>query len=114
MFKTLIITILTLFVGQVIAQEAAPMLHTTYYYTVENVLSTEQLDEVVDEIEQLEFVTKVKVNYKPEKNTKAQFVVIVDEPKRVSETQDMFELTDLKSIIINNELLPSDLEIVNN
>ncbi len=85
--------------------------HQTYYYTVENVASEDQLNEVYQEFESLKFVTKVKLNFKPEKGNKAQFIVYVSEPKRSSESQQMFELTDLKKIIVNHNLQPADLKI---
>jgi uncharacterized protein (DUF1919 family) len=96
------------------AQEGNDIQHQTYFYTVENVQSQEQLEQVVSSFEELKFVEKVKLNYKPEKAGKAQFIVYVSEPKRTSESQVMFELTDLKKIIISNGLQPAALEIENN
>lgn len=85
--------------------------HQIYYYTVEKVVSESQLSEVVHAFEDLKFVTKVKLNYKSEKPNKAQFVVYVSEPKRTSESQEMFEITDLKAILLNNDLTPLDFVI---
>lgn len=83
----------------------------TYYYSVSNVDSEDQLLEVFSDFESLKFVKKVKLNYKPEKSGTAQFIVYVTEPKRTSESQVMFELTDLKKIIIEHDLQPMDLKI---
>ena len=96
-----------------IAQEADNLQSQTYYYSVSNVTSEDQLQEVFNEFENLKFVTKVKLNYKPEKPSMAQFIVYVTEPKRTNEAQVMFELTDLKKIVINHDLSPTDLKIDN-
>lgn len=86
---------------------------STYLYTVKNVNSEEQLNEVFKQFEELKFVTKVKLNYKPEKPSMAQFIVYVTEPKRSSEGQIMFRPTDLKEIIISSGMEPHDFKIEN-
>mgnify|MGYP005671474603 CR=1 FL=1 len=104
-----IFTVVATFSG--FSQENSEFQHQTYYYTVSDVTSEDQLHEVMTSFEALQFVEKVKLNYKPEKTTKAQFIVYVTEPKRTSESQKMFELTDLKKIIVENNLQPADLKI---
>ena len=96
-----------------VAQQTDEMQQQTYFYSVTNVSSQEQLDKVVSSIEELKFVDKVKMNYKSEKLDKAQFIIYVTEPKRTSESQQMFEVTDLKKIIVENNLQPSEFKIDN-
>ncbi|MCB9197407.1 MAG: hypothetical protein H6600_03040 [Flavobacteriales bacterium] len=95
------------------AQNGDKTQSVVYYYTVENVTSADQLNAITSEFESLRFVTKVQLNYKSEKSDKAQFVVYVTEPVRSTEDQKMFELTDLKKIIINHNITPADLIIEN-
>ena len=80
---------------------------TTYFYSVSNVISSEQLDKVKTEFSVLKNVSEVKTNYKPEK-AMGQFIVIVIEKIRTSEGEDFFEVTDLKKIILKNNLNPLD------
>lgn len=95
------------------SQTTSDFQEQTYYYSVDHVQSETQLNETFTAFENLKFVTKVKLNYKPEQPSKAQFVIFVKEPKRTSESQQMFEITDLKKIIIEKDLLPTDLKIDN-
>lgn len=112
MNRIILITVFTLFIGWFgKAQSETNTEHHTYYYSVTNVTSEEQLQEVYDLFEDLKFVTKVKLNFKPEKADRAQFIIYITEPKRTSESQKMFEPIELKKIIIDHNLLPSDLKI---
>lgn len=97
-----------------LAQQSEENIQHTYYYSVDHVQSENQLQEIYHSIEELKFVTKVKLNYKSEKPGIAQFIVYVSEPKRISETQEMFELTDLKKIIVDHDLQVTELKIYDN
>lgn len=106
------VVLLLLLVLSVKAQESNTSIQQTdYYYTVKLVDSEDQLSKVVTEFENLNFVSKVKLNYKPEKPTMAQFIVYVIEPKRTSEDQKMFEPIELKKILIKHGLEPYKLQI---
>lgn len=103
-----------LLLGSGLAQQPEGNIQHTYYYTVDHVQSEDQLQDIYHSIEELKFVTKVKLNYKPEKPGMAQFIIYVSEPPRTSETQKMFELTDLKKIIVGHDLQVTELKIYDN
>ncbi|CAG5080500.1 hypothetical protein [Parvicella tangerina] len=107
----LIVVFIQLVLTGFIAQDDISEVSHTYHYTVTKVISQEQLNEVVEAFESLKFVTKVKLNYKAEKQNMAQFIVYVSEPSRTSESQQMFEPTELKKIIIGHNLQPAELKI---
>lgn len=109
--KLILILLTVLSLSLAYGQEKSKTQNTQYFYTVENVSSENQLNKAYSELESLEFVTKVKLNYKPENKGKAQFIVFVSEPIRTTENQKMFEITDLKSIILSNDLEPIELTI---
>lgn len=115
MNRFIILTIFLLAFGaSAFSQNSEDQLHHTYYYTVDHVDSEQQLQEVYSTIENLKFVSKVKLNYKPEKSGSAQYIIYVVEPKRTSETQVMFQPTDLKQIIVESNLNITDLKIYEN
>ena len=81
----------------------------TYYYSFTNANSIEQVESLKEDIEELKSVVKVKTEYKVEKGA-GQVVVIVLEKTRTSEGQVFFSITDLKRLIIENDLTPHELK----
>jgi hypothetical protein len=93
------------------SQENSKNLKTSYAFTIENISDVDQLGKIKSEIENLNFVEKVKINTKGEQPTKAQIIVYINEPKRTSEGQIMFEPSSLKSIILKDDINLLDLQI---
>jgi len=81
----------------------------TFYYSFTNVASIDQVESLKEDIEALKSVVKVKTEYKVEKGA-GQVVVIVLEKTRTSEGQEFFSITDLKRLIIENDLTPNTLK----
>lgn len=79
-------------------------------YTFENVSSEVQIEQLKAEISLLKEVEGIKSVYKPE-NGRGQITVIIVEPQRVSESQSMFDITQIKKLIISNGLTPLDVNI---
>ena len=73
---------------------------TVYYYQFEGAKSLDEVNNLSKEIYALKGVTEFKPVYKPEKNT-AQIIVVVTEKTRTSESEEFFEITDLKKILLN-------------
>ena len=81
------------------SQDNSSRVKTQYAYTLQNISSSEQISAIVSEIENLQFVEKVKVNMKDESSGKAQLIIYINEPARTSESQIMFQPTNLKKTI---------------
>ena len=81
----------------------------TYYYSFSNVSSIDQVENLKEDIEELKSVVKVKTEYKVEKGA-GQVVVVVLEKTRTSEGQVFFSITDLKRLIVSNDLIPNELK----
>lgn len=111
MKKALIALVVSfLFVSTIVGQEKkAENIQRTFYYSFSNVSSMEQVDNLKKDIETLKSVVKVKTEYKVEKAA-GQVVVIVIEQTRTSEGQVFFSITDLKRLIIENDLTPNELK----
>jgi uncharacterized membrane protein len=110
--------ILTLFITaisqNVMSQEVQEnRLKTMFSYTIENIENLDQLEEIQSKLSKLEFVEKVKINYKVEKANKGQIIIYVNEPKRTSEGQKMFESNVLKDNILIGKINLLDLKIEN-
>jgi hypothetical protein len=88
-------------------------LKTKYVYTIEHIESLDQLENIQNSISELKFVEKVQLNYKPEKSNKGQLLIFINEPKRTSESQIMFDPTILKKRIFIDEINLIDLKIEN-
>ena len=97
------------------AQSTAPKnqknLKTKYSFSITNVTSFEQVKLLQSSFEGMKHIEKVKLNYKEEKPTLAQIIVFVNEPKRSSEDQIMFDPVKLKNMLIDKNLSLSDLKI---
>lgn len=79
-------------------------------YSFENVTDEMQIEQLKAEISLLKGVEEIKSVYKPEKK-RGQITVIIVEPKRTSEGQEMFDITQIKKAIINHGLSPLDVII---
>lgn len=79
-------------------------------YSFENVTDEMQIEQLKAEISLLKGVSEIKSVYKPEKK-RGQITVIIIEPKRTSEGQVMFDITQIKKAIINQGLSPLDVTI---
>lgn len=88
-------------------QTTAPLVKTVYYYT----FSTENIavvDVVLNRVKALSGVIESKYEFKPEKNA-GQLIVIVQEKTRTSESDILFQPTDLKRILSENGFSPKEL-----
>jgi hypothetical protein len=83
---------------------------TICQYSFENVTDEMQIEKLKAEISLLKGVEEIKSVYKPEKK-RGQITVIIVEPKRTSEGQVMFDITQIKKAIINQGLSPLDVTI---
>jgi hypothetical protein len=92
------------------AQSEPSLTKTLYTYSFTGLLETTDVSIVVKSVEDLKGVTSCKSVLKPERQS-GQLIVIVEEYSRTSEGQEMFDITDLKKIIIENGLLPNELII---
>lgn len=72
---------------------------TVYYYQFEGAKSLEEVNALEKEILALKNVTEFKPVYKPERNF-AQVIVVVTEKTRTSESEILFEITDLKQVLV--------------
>ena len=72
---------------------------TVYYYQFEGAKSLDEVNNLGKEIFALKGVTEFKPVFKPERNF-AQVIVVVTEKTRTSEGEIMFEITDLKQILV--------------
>lgn len=79
-------------------------------YSFENVTDEMQIEKLKAEISLLKGVEEIKSVYKPEQK-RGQITVIIIEPKRTSEGQVMFDITQIKKAIINQGLTPLDVTI---
>lgn len=79
-------------------------------YSFENVTDEMQIERLKADISLLKGVEEIKSVYKPEKQ-RGQITVVIIEPKRTSEGQQMFDITQIKKAIINQGLSPLDVTI---
>ena len=96
---TLITFIIVLLSFNINAQASENVLKTKYSYTLSSIASVDQLDHIKTEIESLEFVEKVKLNIKDESSGNGQLIIFINEPKRTTESQIMFQPSKLKELI---------------
>lgn len=83
------------------AQTAKPeglLSKTTYYYQFEGANSFEEVNRLSADIFALKGVTEFKPVYKSESNF-AQIIVVVTEKTMTSESDVLFQITDLKKIL---------------
>jgi copper chaperone CopZ len=71
---------------------------TVYYYKFEGAKSLNEVNQLSKEVYALKGVTEFKTEFKAESGF-AQIVVVVIEKTRTSESDIMFETTDLKKIL---------------
>lgn len=111
--KSLIAFFFLLFIVSTSAfgQNIDDRLKTQYLYTLNNVSSIEQISSIQSEIESLKFVEKVKLNFKDESSGMAQIIIFVNEPKRTTEDQVMFQPNQLKKLIFIDNMDLTDLKI---
>jgi hypothetical protein len=80
----------------------------TFFYSFENASSELQIEALKRNVSFLKGVTEVKSEYKPEKGM-GQIMVVVIEQSRASEGDKLFDITQLKAAIIQNNLSPLEL-----
>lgn len=95
------------------SQDQSSRVKTLYAYTLQNISSVEQVSSIQAEIESFQYVDKVKLNIKDESSGKAQIMVYINEPKRTTEDQIMFQPTTLKKTILKDGIDLLDLKISN-
>jgi len=83
---------------------------TICQYSFENVTDEMQIEQLKAEISLMKGVEEIKSVFKPE-NKRGQITVIIVEPKRTSEGQEMFDITKIKKAIISHGLSPLDVTI---
>ena len=105
MKKSLLIGLLMLFCFIGFSQSGT--VKRTYYYTFTNVQSSTQIDRAVENIASLKWVKQVKPKYKGGKS--GQVIVIVEEPTRTKESQELFSVKSLKQALEAQRLLPVEL-----
>jgi hypothetical protein len=71
-----------------------------YYYKFEGAKSLNEVNLLSTDIYALKGVTEFKPEFKSESNL-AQIIVVVNEKTRTSESDVLFEITDLKNILTN-------------
>ncbi len=71
---------------------------TVYYYQFDGAKSLDEVNALSTEVYALKGVTEFKPVFKPEKNS-AQIIVVVTEKTRTSESDVLFEITNLKQIL---------------
>jgi hypothetical protein len=71
---------------------------TVYYYQFEGAKSLEEINALSTEVTAVKGVAEFKPVFKPENNF-AQIIVVVTEKTRTSESDILFEITDLKKIL---------------
>jgi acetolactate synthase small subunit len=77
----------------------------TYFYTFSVEVNSESTETAKAQIEKLLNVAKVKLNYKAEKG-QGQFIIVVREPARTSEQEEIFSIKWVKEVLENNNLTP--------
>lgn len=85
-----------------------PLTKTVYYYSFEGAKSLSDVELLKDELMALKGVTEFKPVFKPEKNS-AQLIIVVKEKTRTSEGEKLFEITDLKKLLIKHGYVPLEL-----
>lgn len=90
------------------SKQSPQITKTAYYYSFEGAKSLSDVEVLKDELFALKGVTEFKPIFKTEKNS-AQIIVVVKEKKRTSEGETLFEITDLKKILIKHGYVPLEL-----
>ena len=81
---------------------------TAYFYSFEGAKSLSDVEILKDELFALKGVTEFKPIFKFENNS-ARIIVVVKEKMRTSEGDKLFEITDLKKILIKHGYIPIEL-----
>jgi len=91
------------------------LIQTIYYYSFKAEMNAVATNNIEQEVKQLKGVIKVKIQFKPEKKV-GELIVVVQEKKRSSEGDVLFQPVDLKRILATNGFIPNLLttEITNN
>jgi hypothetical protein len=77
----------------------------TYFYTFTVEVNSESIETAKAQIEKLLNVAKVTLNFKVEKG-QGQFIILVQEPVRTSEQEEIFSIKWVKEILENSNLTP--------
>lgn len=80
-----------------------------YSYSFENVSSENQIDLLKKDVESLKNILSVKTIYKKDSG-KGLLIVEVSEKNNRRESEEGFDITQLKKLIISNQLTPIELK----
>ncbi len=78
-----------------------------YYYTFSGVLSFDNIETLKNEINNMQFVTEVKIEYKADKSM-GQIRLIAKEFYTNNDTDFEFNIYNLKMLLIRNNLNPNE------
>lgn len=96
---TLLVTVLTFQINAQNAKKAeAKTVKTVYYYQFEGAKSLNEVSALSKDVYALKGVTEFKPVFKAEKNM-AQIIVVVTEKTRTSESDILFNVSDLKKVL---------------
>lgn len=82
----------------------------TCYYPVSQIPSQEKWDQLVAQLSKTEGIEKLKSIYKPEQG-RGQLILLIQASSGNRENKKEFDLSQIKSIIIQMGMLPEDPEI---
>lgn len=108
--KNLIFILAILFGYKLYSQHNnARYVNIKYEYIIDNVKEENQLINSCNEIKGLKYVDEVKYRYKPE-NNRAQIIVYTTQKVRQSESDDEFNIADIKEIVLKNGMMPFEFK----
>ncbi len=101
---TLILLFSVLFGTQLFAQ--------SYSYSFEGNLTPDQLTELESKCRAIPHLSACKIKYKPEAN-KGEIIVRTDTSEERREKSELFSPLDVKSLLMQNGLIPLDFTLLN-
>jgi hypothetical protein len=105
-FSTLVLFFV--FFSQTGSSQNAEYKTIRYSYSFENVSSENQIDLLKKDVEALKDIQSVKTIYKRDSG-KGLLIVEVKEKIKRRENEEAFDITQLKKLIISNQLTPIEL-----
>lgn len=98
-FTTLLVSVLAFQINaQSTIKTEAKTVKTVYYYQFEGAKSLNEVNALSKDVYALKGVTEFKPVFKAEKNM-AQIIVVVTEKTRTSESDVLFNISDLKKVL---------------
>lgn len=92
------------------SQNSGTPIIKTHYYTFQGNANQQQLGNLEQTLMRVEFVSEVKVRYKPEKNM-GQIIFVTKEFEVIKEGDRTFSPTSVKQAIIKSGLMPMEYSI---